>query len=365
MKTFNSLLAVAMLLLSTLVPPIALAQNTRVLTADKHNEYGLVYSLPITSVRFDIKARHTTFKAGPFFQYAKKYIGTDKVIKENSEKWEILSVTATPVGMPDPDNQYLMQLKPGALTYLCVANDGMLLAINKEVDAPQPSMTEGNTIEQEAIDPKEYLQYVNEDFLASQSSAKQAQMLSESLMEVRDSKISLTRGTAETMPSDGRQLELMLNSLSHQEAAMTAAFIGTTEVESVTRSFTFTPDEEGKSTLFRLSDFAGFVDSDDYSGEPVYINVKVTAKGELPVDSKGEEKKFPKDGVAYVIPGTANISLTCGGRTLWQGDVECSQFGTVFGLQPSIFSDRKARSFATFNPATGALMLIGELNDGE
>lgn len=368
MKTSKSLLAAALLALPTISPlasSVALAQNTHVLTADKHNEYGLVYSLPITSVRFDIKARHTTRKAGPFFQYAKKYIGTDKVIKENSEKWEIISVTATPVGSPDPDNQYLMQLKPGAVTFLCVADDGMLLAINKEVDAPRPTVAEGSTLEQEAINPKEYLQYVNEDFLASQSSAKQAQMLSESLMEVRDSKVALTRGTAETMPSDGRQLELMLNSLSHQEEAMTAAFIGTTEVESVTRSFTFTPDEEGKSTLFRLSDFAGFVDSDDYSGEPVYINVKVTAKGELPVDSKGEEKKYPKDGVAYVIPGTANISLTCGGRTLWQGDVECSQFGSVFGLQPSLFSDRKGRSFATFNPATGALLQIGELNDGE
>lgn len=350
-----------------LAPAFSHAQLTRTLTADKHNEYGLVYSLPVTSVRFDIKARHTSSKAGRFFQYAKKHIGTDKVIKEDSERWEIISVTATPVGTPDPDNQYLMQLKPGALTYICVADDGMLLSINKEVDAPSATSTAADKVEtvQEALDPKEYLQYVTEDFLASQSSAKQAQMLSESLMEVRDSKISLTRGTADTMPTDGRQLELMLNSLSHQEAVMTAAFTGTSEVETVTRSFLFTPQEEGKSMLLRMSDFAGFVDTDDYAGEPVYVNVEVTAKGELPVDSKGEEKKYPKDGVAYVIPGSARISLTMQGRTLWSGDIDCSQFGTVFGLQPTLFSDKKGRSFAIFDPTNGALRQIGELTDGE
>lgn len=361
MRTLKSIVAV----LALLAPAVAPAQQTRVLTADKHNEYGLVYSLPITSVRFDVKARHTTSKAGPFFQYAKKYIGTDKVIKEDSELWEIVSVTATPFGTPDPDNKYLMQLKPGALTWICVDDNGMLLSINKETEAPEIAPADGNEVVKEAVDPKEYLQYVNEDFLASQSSAKQAQMLSESLMEVRDSKISLTRGTAESMPADGRQLELMLNSLSHQEEAMTAAFAGTTQVETVTRSFTFTPQEDGKSMLFRMSDFAGFVDTDDYAGKPVYLTVEVTQKGELPTDSKGEEKKYPKDGVAYVIPGTAHLSLSSEGKELWSGDMECSQFGVVFGLQPSLFSDRKERSFAVFNPVNGALVRIGELSDGE
>ena len=44
-----------------------------------------------------------------------------------------------------------------------------------------------------------------------------------------------------------------------------------------------------------MSDFAGFVDADDYSGDPVYVDVTVTSEGELPVGDKGEEKKLPKD----------------------------------------------------------------------
>lgn len=356
-------IAITLAATSLLCTVPATAQQTKMLTADKHNEYGLVYSLPLTSLHFEVTARRTVNKAGPYYQYAKKFIGTDRVVKEDSEQWEIISVKATPFGTPDPEDQYLMQLKPGALTSICVAEDGMLLAINKEVDAPALPEAPADTPLSGDVNVRDYLQYVNEDFLASQSSAKQAQMLSESLMEVRDAKVSLTRGTAETMPTDGRQLELMLQSLSHQEESMTAAFLGTTKTQTVTRTYTFTPDEEGKYVLFRMSDFAGFVDPDDYSGEPVYVSVKVTREGEVPVDSKGEEKQLPKDAVVYNIPGAAKVTLSLAGKTLWSDEMECAQYGVQFGLQPSLFSDKKSRSYATFNPTTGALVTIAETDE--
>lgn len=338
------------------------AQKTQMLTADKHNEYGLVYTLPVTAIRFDITARHTVGHAGPYYQYAKKFAGTDQVVKEDFDAWEILSVRATPYGVPDKENSFLMQVKAGAMTSICVDENGMLLAINKEVTAPAAVQAEPDTRLKADVGVRDYQKFVNEDFVASQSSAKQAQMLSESLMEVRDARVSLTRGTAETMPSDGRQLELMLNSLAQQEAAYMAAFTGAVESQTVTRTFTFLPEDAGRSILFRMSDFAGFVDADDYSGEPVYIDIEITHKPELPVDAKGKEKELPKDAVIYNLPGAAKVTLTLAGRTLWQGDVEFSQFGTQFGLQPSLFSDKKGRSFATFDPATGALTEIAEIN---
>lgn len=340
----------------------ASAQQTRLLSADKHNEYGLVYNLPTTCIRFDVTARRTVSKAGPYYQYAKKYIGTDKVIKEDSEHWELISVDASVFGVANTEKQYLMQFKPGAISSVCVDEDGMLLAINKAVDAPQiPEPAVGTELNNK-IGVRDYLQFVNEDFLASQSSAKQAQMLSENLMEVRDAKISLTRGTAESMPTDGRQLELMLQSLSKQEASMTAAFIGTVDSQTITRSYIFTPTEAGKFILFRLSDFAGFVEPNDYSGDPVYVSVEIVREGELPVDEKGETKKLPKDAVIYNIPGAANVALSFNGSTMWDKTIDCAQLGVQFGLNPNLFSDKKSRSYATFNPCTGALVKIAEVN---
>ncbi len=249
-------------------PLAAGAQQTKVLTADKHNEYGLVYSLPLTALEITVTARHDVARRGPFYQYAGKYMGTDKVITQDAESWTVTAVDVRPYGVADPEAQFLMQLKPGATTYIAVADDGMLLGINCKPEAPAaPAKPDGPRavvdLRSTLGDGTEYLPYVDEDFIETQSSANQAQMLSESLMEVRDAKVSLTRGTADPMPTDGRQLELMLNSLAHQEEVMSRAFLGAKATETVSRTYTMTPADDGTFTLQRMSDFAGFVDADD------------------------------------------------------------------------------------------------------
>lgn len=337
------------------------AQQTKVLTADKHNEYGLVYTLPLTELKIEATATRTVRKAGPYYQYAKKYIGTDNVVKQDEEIWRLDNVKVTCYGVPDTEQRYLMQLKPGATTFIGVSDNGMLLSINKEPEETSVAETRVSPAPLKAYNGKEYLQFVNEDFLASQSSVKQAQLLSESLMEMRDAKVSLSRGTAETMPTDGRQLELMLGSLAEQEKALTEAFTGVEMSQEFTRSYVFRPEKEGRTVLFRLSDFSGFKDKDDYSGDPVYITVSDIVEAELPKNSDGEVKKLPKDAVIYAIPGSARISVSSGGKEYYSGTMDFAQFGTVFGLNPSLFTSKKEPSYATFNPSTGALEQIGDV----
>lgn len=339
------------------------AQTTKVLTAEKNNEYGLVYSLPTTALEIEVTASHQVGKKGPYYLYAKKSIGTEKAIAEDYEKWQITDVKVRPYGVSDSNTQYLMQLRPGALTSITVDSNGMLLAINKEVSAPASGRT-GNAVSAEKVNwptGNEYLDFVDEDFVASKSSAKQAQLLAESLMEVRESKLSLTRGTADSMPADGKQMELMLASLGQQEAALTAAFTGSVTTETVTRKFTFIPDGDSNEILFRMSDFAGFVDSDDLSGDPVYIQIETINEASLPVDAKGEVKKLPKNAVIYNIPGSAQVTISTLGKNLFQKEIQMSQLGMTFGLDPNLFTDKKEPSFAVFDPMTGALLEIGSM----
>ena len=339
------------------------SQQTKLLTADKHNDYGLVYTLPVTALEIEVTALRNIKKAAPFYKYAKKYTGATNVVSEDSETWTIESIRVTPYGVPDPESRYIMQLKNNSLTYIGVAEDGMLLSINKEPNLPQN--VERNNVKDaiNGVPVDAYLQYVDEDFILAKSSARQAEMLAEELMEIRDAKISLTRGTADVMPSDGRQLEIMLNSLDQQEKALMAAFTGSISEERITRTFTFMPSESGKWVLFRMSNFAGIVNPDDYRGEPVYVSVNITQEGKLPVDPKGEEKKFPKDGIAYCIPGSALINISLKGEELFSKEFEMAQFGVIFGLNPSIFTDKKEPSYAIFDSSTGALKEIGSVKE--
>ena len=66
------------------VPGVAMAQETQRLTANKLNEYGLIYSLPVTHLNVEIEAVKTVKKAGPYYKYAKKYLGVGNVVTEDS-----------------------------------------------------------------------------------------------------------------------------------------------------------------------------------------------------------------------------------------------------------------------------------------
>lgn len=338
------------------------AQATKSLTADRSNDYGIVYSLPKTGLEVTASATVTTYKAGPFYQYAAKFIGTDKVVREDGVKWSLGELTCTPYGVADPEESYVMQLKPGANVSVNVAEDGMLLSIN--TPAAEPYRPNAYRPAPPKPDPKpidEYLKYVDEDFLASQSTYKQAEMLAATLMEIREARIALTRGTAETMPTDGRQLELMLAGLQDQEDAIKRAFTGETVTQSYTRNFLLTPDDEGETVICRFSEFSGFVDSDDLSGVPLTMTIKIISEPETPLDPKGEPKKLPKDAVVYSIPATARVTFSYDGRKLVEQDRQFGQFGITFGLAPGLFTDKKEPYSATFVPETGALSRVAPL----
>lgn len=337
------------------------AQQTKLLTAEKHNEYGIVYSLPNTAFQVEVVAVKETRIAGPFSNYSKIFTSDKNVISKDQTVWNIESVRVTPYGIADSEERYTMQLKAGATSYICVSDDGMLLAINKEVNLPSVSPLEVTQIEGETATGKEYLEFVNEDFISAQSSYKQAQLLAEELMEIRDARLSLTRGTADAMPTDGRQLEIMLASLEKQEKALTRAFTGSSWKERVIRTFTFVPEESGRKILCRLNNTEGLGPAENFSGEPIYISVNNVSEAQLPVDAKGEVKKIPKDAVVYCIPGTADISIQFKGNTLFNKNFELGQFGMNYGINPSLFTDKKEPSFAVFNPATGALLELGTI----
>lgn len=335
------------------------AQQTKLLTAEKHNEYGLIYTLPITAFRIEVVAVKEVSLAGPFSKYSKIFTNDAKIITEDAVNWTIESVKVTPYGIPDSENRYLMQLKAGATTFIGVADDGMLLSINKEPELQPLEILDIVKIEGVKSSGKEYLEYVNEDFISAISSYKKAQLLAEEIMEIRDAKLSLTRGTAETMPTDGRQLEIMLESLENQERALTYAFTGSSWKERMVSTFNFIPENEGKNIICKVNPSEGITGADKKDGKPLYVSISLTDEARLPVDTKGEEKKVPKDAVMYCIPGFADLSLYYENKNIFSKEFPMSQFGLIYGLNPSIFTDKKEPSYAVFDSTTGALKELG------
>lgn len=343
----------------------AFAQQTQMLKGAKSNEYGIVYHLPVTNLQITLTAERTVGVPGPFYQYAKKAIGSENPVVDESVNWRIIDVAATTYGTANAKESYLMQLKPKSLTYVGVANDGMLLSINTPPATPyRPSEAMGvqsiqevpGVVVRHAI--TDYLQYVTEDFLTSVSKGKQAELLAEILAETREEYHELSTGASDNQPESAEALDIMLATLERKIEAITEAFNGYTYSERVSRSYTYTPTSDGRSVLCRLSDFDGFTDASDYAGAPIHISTKVTQRASIPRDAEGEPFVLPKDAVIYRIPGEAAVTISYEGEDLYRANFAMSQFGVNFGLNPKLFTDKKAPSQATFDAATGALIEV-------
>ena len=338
------------------------AQTTQKFSASKANDYGLVYSLPTTVLDITIEAEHVVKEPGEYYLYAKKYLNVDNPIIQRSEGWTVKSVTVNARGVANNSERYLMQFKPGYTPYLIMDEDNIPLAINTEdVSLPaDPVLPEPVAAVPTPLQTSAARQVITAEMLQSQSVAKRAELAAQRIYELRQSRSDLITGQADQMPPDGKAMQIVIDEIAAQEAALTAMFVGTTQTETAVNTITYTPgDDVSRKVLARVSAIGGIVDASDLSGDPVTLSLRVTERGKMPLNEKGAPKEFPKGGIAYCIPGSASLSISFRGETLWEGSIDAAQYGIVFGLDPKSFSDKKAPSYLILNPVTGAIRELG------
>ncbi len=340
------------------LPLLSVAQDMVKLVPDKFNEYALNYYLPYTVADIEFVATKTVCKAGPYYKYAKKYLGVTDIVTEDSETWAIERVCMVPRGIADTENRYQLTFKSGQTPYIYVNPDGLIYSINAEPEIADLSCPPVAADEPDSIDVSKVF---SEELLMSGSIAKMAEVAAKQIYRIRESRLDLLTGDVDKMPADGDSFKLIIAQLDAQEAALTALFLGTKSVERVVKRVEYCPEDDVESEiLFRFSDFLGFVDADDLSGAPVSISVTVTEKGEYPVDNKGNIVELPKKALAYTIPGKAVIAISYDGRTYVEEELPIAQLGVVYGLDSSWFVDKKAPANAVFDATTGALLRLGK-----
>lgn len=340
-------------------PLCAQGQTTR-LTADKSNEYGIYYTLPLTQLEITVAVEKTVKKPGEFAQYAKKYLGAVPLTKA-STSWRVVGTVINAEGVPDPDEQYLVNFKGSQPVTVLVNDRGFPLAINDDAYAPASEdlpLPQAVAAQPTILETPAALQAMTEEMLQSKSSAKRAQLAAQRISELRDERRAIASGNADNMPSDGQAMALAMKTLDEQEAALTAMFLGTTSTSTEVATFAVAIPKEGhvgRQVLCRLSATQGLVPASDLTGDPIYVDVKELSRPKMPVNEKGVEKTFPKGGVAYRIPGEAEVSVDYDGRTLATRRVAVAQMGVVFGLEPGQFSDKKTPKYQHFHPVYGSL----------
>ncbi len=351
------------------------AQTTNRLSASKAGEYGVTYTLPLTRFSVTLAARKTVKTPGEFARYAGKYLNATPILHP-SVKWELTDAVIVPQAYADPEERYLVTFKGGDGSYINVSDEGFPLSINDESydgDPAKPRELRAVPAEPTILEQPVARQAVTSDMIQSKSLAKKAELAAAKIYELRANRNDIITGQADGMPADGAAMKLALEQITAQEEALTAMFLGTTQTSVEVRTYRVDVPAHGNGervVMARLSALDGLVDADDLSGAPIYVSITEKTRGELPLTDKGQPRPFPKGGVAYRIPGTAQVAVSYDGNTITQDTFEVSQYGVVYGLDPAMFIARKgafnsknAPSYLHFSPLTGAVRRVGVVGE--
>lgn len=335
------------LLLST----AALAQTEVTTGVMRGKDYGVTYMLPQTEIEIVLQTTRHTYVPGDYCKYAERYLRLNNVSAETEEYWTLDKIETRAAGVPDKENVYFVKMKDKTVAPLMeLTEDGIVRSINmplsKQQEMPQAQV---QTTEKE-IDPRSFL---TEEILMTSSNAKMAELVAKEIYSIRESKNALLRGEADNMPKDGAQLKLMLDNLSLQERALTEMFSGKVKEEPKTFTIRLTPEEMSDQVAFRFSKKLGLVAIDDLAGEPYYISITDLKTPGIPA----EDGKKKVEGIAYNLPGKAQVTLTHNNKKLFDEQLPITQFGTIEYLAPILFN-KNSTIKVLFDTATGGIIKV-------
>ena len=337
------------------------AQETIRVNAVKANNYGVTYTLPKTSiiVRFTIKK--TTYNRGEFYTYANQYLGIKNPITENKVTYDLENTEVFNKGVPDKSNSFLIEFKSNSLEpYVTLTKDNLICAVNSSAEFDLIPLTPASATSEEPVNARRFL---SQEVLIAGSTAKQAELVSKQILDLRRSRNDILTGEADNMPPDGEAYKVVMDQIQLQEKALTEMFAGTNQTEVYVKEMIIVPDEKNidRTVFARFSKKLGLVDADDLSGEPIYLTItNKTPKTEVFLSEKEQKKideKF-KSGLVYNIPGKAQLIIEYQHQPVINKEFDIIQFGSKDVLVKKMFDNLKQPIKVIFYPELGAIKQI-------
>ena len=216
------------IIIASLLLGMPLMAQTKVVkkNAVKANNFGITYSLPKTSLVVDAEVTKVTCKAGPYYQYAEKYLGVKDAVTEDKVYFDLGKISLINRGLPDADNTYIVEFKQGTVApYAYLTEDGLLCSINAEytpVESDLDAAKKNKGSQQKVTDASVF----SEELLMAGSTAKQAEVAAKQIYRIRESRLNILTGEADNLPPDGEAMKLVIQQLEEQEKALTNLFTG-------------------------------------------------------------------------------------------------------------------------------------------
>ena len=316
----------------------------------------LAYYMPKTDLQITLTYECVEQEPGVFYQYAQRYLGTTEAVTEKKVEYQIKDMVVGTTASADTSRMYyvpasMMQNMP----LISMTKDGRLLGYNCGLPTCQPAVNPVVAAAAVCHQPS-LMPLLEEQFLAG-SVTKMAEGAAKLIYRIRETRLQILAGEVENVPADGKAMQLVLEELDEQEQQLVELFIGKTTVTTHTSHFTYTPDKSVENVIIgRFSKHAGMVDTQDLSGEPIYLSLTAhtlaCSKDTVVTDKKPE----PAGVLYYNLPGSADVTVSYKDMQVSK-QVTVAQYGKAEALHKALFAT-KTRLKLMINPETGNILSI-------
>jgi len=80
-----------------------------------NDKQGIFYSLPRTLMKVDVVVKKIEYYAGPYAEYAGKYLDIDDAITSDYNEYKITDAKLSAISEPDPDQYYFLEIDEKAV----------------------------------------------------------------------------------------------------------------------------------------------------------------------------------------------------------------------------------------------------------
>ena len=300
----------------------------------------VTYSLPQTTVTVEVDAVQENFFAGPYAPYAKRFLGIDVRETDASRSYvkEVRLVTRVEA---DPKARYSVDTKGVEDRFLALTSQG-LVSFQDKLEAgdlvwrfnPQPeadfgtkgvtsqTRTETRTIWKEVETDTAFVRVpVEEAYQVQKTPEMKAQEAADMVLKARKERFNISIGNTDATFS-GEALGAALAELDRVEKEYLTLFTGYTVSREQHGSFDVVPSPEDRMyryPAFRLSNRDGLVA--EGAGSVYNLEFEPTQVAD-PAPAKDT-----RNVIHYRIPAVCNVTLTNGGKVLFESRIPVYQLG--------------------------------------
>ena len=315
----------------------------------------ILYSLPKTSIHLTVTAEKESFLAGPYAQYAKKYLGNE-ARTESSEAYSIKSVDIAPYIEADMSNCYTVTLTAkdaSASNFVKFCSQGLIamsdsytgkseawrfpsIAGNEAFNGKGVSgnLTNATTTLYKTVRTEDGFSKiaVQQSEVVEKSLEKKAAEAAQTIFNLRKSRVQIITGDTDATYS-GEAMKAALDEISRLEQEYMTLFYGITETSEQTMNFDVIPTADNKKQMyiaFRISDTEGILPASNVEGRPVVLQL---IKDSEPVVKDGSSLSAAaaklKKSISYRTPVTVTAKLLDGDTMLLQTRFPVYQLGAT------------------------------------